>query len=193
MQTQQEIEENDREKAHRRIARGLAVAFPIVLALLQLLPRPSMAIPRLDRRETMEANLAVPPPVAAMIGRACSNCHSNETRWPWYARMAPASWIMAKDVNEARKAMNLSRWASQNGRSPELAIATLTAACEDLRTGRMPTWNYRLLHPEAEVSKAEVDQFCGWATGEVRLLVRKKQQQTRGKTIVRFARSEPRP
>ena len=64
---------------------------------------------------------------------------------------------------------------------PDVAIATLTAACEDLRTGRMPKWNYRLLHSEAEVSKMEVDQFCGWATAEVRQLVRKKQQQTRGK------------
>ncbi|MEO8131864.1 MAG: heme-binding domain-containing protein [Bryobacteraceae bacterium] len=173
---QQTDEEVDRQKAHHRIARGVVVACPIVLALLQLLPGPSTANPPPDKRGSLEANFAVPPPVSAMIERSCSNCHSNETHWPWYARMAPASWIMAKDVNEARRAMNLSRWSTQNGRRPDLAIATLTAACEDLRTGRMPKWNYRLLHPEATVSKTEADQFCGWATSEVRALLRKKQQ-----------------
>ena len=182
MRSQQDIEEAAREEAHYRIARGLVLACPIVLAVLQFLPGPSRANPRRDERETLEANLVVPAPVSAMLQRACMNCHSSESRWPWYARMAPLSWMIAKDVNEARKAMNLSRWASQNGRRPDLAIATLTAACEDLRTGRMPKWNYRALHPEAQVSKTEVDQFCGWANGEVRQLVRKRQQQPRGKS-----------
>lgn len=182
MRTQQdETEELARQEAHYRIARGLVLACPIVLALLQLVPGPSATNPRLDERETLEANLAVPAPVSAMMQRACVNCHSSETHWPWYARMAPVSWMIAKDVNEARKAMNLSRWSSQNGRRPDLAITTLTAACEDLRSGRMPKWNYRMLHPEAQVSKLEVDQFCVWAKGEVRQLVRKKQQQNRGK------------
>jgi hypothetical protein len=84
--------------------------------------------------------------------------------------------------------MNLSRWSTQNGRRPDLAIATLTAACEDLRSGRMPKWNYRLLHPEAQVSKPEIDQFCGWAKGEISQLARKKQPQIRGKlTRLRLA------
>lgn len=182
MWTQHETEELARQEAHYRIARGLVLACPIVLALLQLVPGPSAANPRLDERETLEANLAVPAPVSAMMQRACMNCHSSETRWPWYSRMAPVSWMIAKDVNEARKAMNLSRWSSQNGRRPDLAIATLTAACDDLRTGRMPKWSYRMLHPEAQVSKLEVDQFCVWAKGEVRQLVRKKQQQPQGKS-----------
>ena len=184
MRTQQEIEESAREQAHYRVARGLVLAFPIVLAVLQLLPGPSRANPRRDERESLEATLVVPAPVSAMLQRACVNCHSSETRWPWYARMAPVSWLIAKDVNDARKAMNLSRWANQNGRRPDVAIATLTAACQDLRTGRMPKWNYRALHPEAQVSKLEVDQFCGWANGEVRQLVRKKQQQPRRKSLM---------
>ena len=181
MRTQQETEETASQQMHYRIARGLVLACPIVIALLQLLPGPSETNPRLDERENLETNLAVPVPVSAMLQRACMNCHSSETRWPWYARMAPVSWVIAKDVSEARRAMNLSRWSTRNGRRPELAIATLTAACEDLRYARMPKWSYRLLHPEAQVSKLEVEQFCAWANGEVRQLVRKKRQQGRGK------------
>ena len=77
--------------------------------------------------------------------------------------------------------MNFSRWSSQIGRRPELAIATLSAACTDLQTGRMPKWNYRLLHTEAQVSPAEIDQFCSWSKVEISQLVRKKQEQTRSK------------
>ena len=176
MRTQNETEEEDRQKTHFRIARNFVVACPIVLALLQFVPGPSAANPRLDEREALESNLAVPAPVSAMIQRSCMNCHSNETHYPWFTRMAPVSWMAAKDVNEGRKAMNLSRWASQNGRTPDLAIATLLAACEDLRTGRMPKLSYRVMHPEAQVSRQEVDQFCAWANGEIQQQVRKKRE-----------------
>src|SRR4051812_25327939 len=145
MQNQQDKPEEPevQERKHSRIAKGLFFACPVVLAAMQLLPGPSRVNPRVDERETLEANVAVPTPVAAMLQRACSNCHSNETKWPWYTRMAPASWMIAKDVEGARKVMNFSRWSSQTGRRPELAIATLSAACTDLQTGRMPKWNYR--------------------------------------------------
>ena len=183
MQTQQDKpdEAEVQQQRHSRIARGVFFACPIILASMQLLPGPSHTNPRVDARETLEANMPVPAPVSAMLKRACANCHSNETKWPWYTRMAPASWMIAKDVDGGRKAMNFSRWSSQSGRRPELAIATLTAACTDLQTGRMPKWNYRLLHPEAQVSPAEVAQFCTWSQVEIGQLVRKKQEQTRGK------------
>jgi hypothetical protein len=95
--------------------------------------------------------------------------------------MAPASWMTTKDVDDARKAMNLSRWSSQSGRRPDLAIGTLTAACADLQTGRMPMGNYLLLHPEARVTKQEIDQFCAWSKGEIRELAKRKQQKTTDK------------
>ena len=82
--------------------------------------------------------------------------------------------------------MNLSRWASQNGRQPELAAATLTAACLDVRNGRMPKWNYKLLHPEAQVSKLEADQFCAWSQMQASVLSRKKPLQQMRTKVTRF-------
>jgi hypothetical protein len=169
------------DERHSKIARTLFFACPVVLIAVQLVPGPSHVNPRINIRETLEANANVPAPVSAMFERACANCHSNNTQWPWYSRVAPMSWMVAKDVEDARKAMNLSRWSVQNGRRPELAIATLTAACSDLQTGRMPKWNYLLAHPEARVSKEEVAGFCTWSQGEIKQLVRKKQEQSKSK------------
>jgi hypothetical protein len=179
--SQQDTVEIQQQQRHIRIARGVLLTGPIVLALIQLIPGPSRVNPPVDIRETLATNVSMPAPVSAMLERACVNCHSNNTKWPWYTHLAPASWMVAKDVQDARKTMNFSRWAAQNGRRPELAIATLTAACSDLQTGRMPKWNYLLLHPEAKVSPEEVAQFCTWSKGEVRLLVRKKREQNPGK------------
>jgi hypothetical protein len=182
MRTQLEQAAQDQQQKPYAIARVLIYTWPVALAAIQLLPAPSRTNPRIDAKQTMEASLAVPSQVSGMLQRACSNCHSSETHWPWYSRIAPASWLIGRDVHEARKAMNLSRWASQNGRRPELAVATLTAACFDVRNGRMPKWNYTLLHPEARVSKLEADQFCAWSQMQARLLSRKKPlQQTRTK------------
>jgi hypothetical protein len=179
--THNQTQEQPRQEKHHWIAKGFVLACPMVLAAIQFLPTPPRTNPHVDKRETIEANLDIPAPVAAMLQRSCMNCHSNETRWPWYTRMAPASWMTTKDVDAARKAMNLSRWSSQSGRRPDLAIGSLTAACADLQTGRMPMRNYVLLHPEARVTKLEVDQFCAWSKGEIRELAKRKQQQSRDK------------
>src|ERR1017187_6341112 len=55
-----------------------------------------------------------PPPVAAMLHAACYDCHSRETKWPWYSRIAPMSWLIANDVNEGRTNLDLSDWPANN-------------------------------------------------------------------------------
>src|SRR5215218_7661881 len=116
-----------------RIARGVMFGLCVIIAALQLVKGPRRTNPRVEPSETLQANLTVPAPVAETLRRACANCHSNETAWPWYSKIAPFSWMMARDVEKARRSMNLSRWSIQNGRRPEVAIATLQAACSGLR------------------------------------------------------------
>ncbi len=113
--------------------------------------------------QSLEVNVNVPPPVAAILARACRNCHSEDTAWPWYARVAPIGWMMARDVSRARTAMNLSTWATGAGRRPAIAAATLAAACADVRSERMPLAPYRMLHPESRLTQADKQVFCDWA------------------------------
>lgn len=165
-----------------------AAAMSAAGALLQVLPvGPPRDNPTVHEWQTMEANVAVPGEVRAIFQRACKNCHSNETAWPWYSKVAPGSWLVARDVAKARKAMNLSTWLTGAGRSPGVGAATLAAACADVRSGRMPLPQYQVMHPESRLTKADQDVFCGWANQTSHDLLTKKQQEKRTKTEARVS------
>jgi hypothetical protein len=82
--------------------------------------------------------------------RACFDCHSHETLWPWYAGVAPASWLLQHDVDEGREHLNFSDWGGTR-REGEKAKKLR----EEIEEGEMPPLTYRLLHPEARLSAAE--------------------------------------
>jgi hypothetical protein len=79
--------------------------------------------------------------------RACFDCHSNETRWPEYARVAPVSWLVAYDVREGREALNFSEWQRPQEEAAE--------AVETIVEGDMPPVAYRLMHRSARLTDAE--------------------------------------
>lgn len=84
--------------------------------------------------------------------RACFDCHSNATRWPGYARVAPVSWLILHDVQEGRAALNFSEWDRPQKEAKE--------AAEEVREGQMPGRVYRLMHAEARLSDSERDQLA---------------------------------
>jgi hypothetical protein len=143
---------------------GLLSLFAV--AGMQFLPIYRRTNPATVPARTLAANVQLSPLAAGVLDRACRNCHSNETRWPWYSRIAPVSWLVVRDVEKGRRTMNFSEWSTGITRKPGVAASFLAAACEDLRTGRMPNPRYLLLHPEARVSPAEVQAFCDWSRTE---------------------------
>lgn len=84
--------------------------------------------------------------------QACGDCHSNETEWPWYSAVAPASWLVRWDVEEARSHLNVSEWGRREHDHAD-------EAAEMVREGEMPLWRYLLLHPEARLSDAERNEL----------------------------------
>lgn len=153
--------------------RSAALLAVLAFALLQLAPPPyELSAPSADPRAAVSADPDVPPRVAAVLKRSCMDCHSHETRVPWYGRVAPASWMLGKDVTEARQAMNLSEWGA---RAPALRLALAAAACQGVRSGRMPRRPYLLMHPEARLSPADIDALCAWPQAAMAALVRQKQ------------------
>jgi len=143
------------------VDRGLkqaAAVFVIVFAAAQLV-RPERANPATDARRTIQAHVATASRLAAVLDRSCRDCHSNNTVWPWYTRVAPLSWAMAYGVTAGRKAVNFSEWA---GYQPERRRMLLIASCEDASNGKMPgPWT--LLHPEAKLSTQDVETICAAA------------------------------
>ena len=84
--------------------------------------------------------------------KACGDCHSNETKWPIYSKIAPISWFVANHVEEGREHFNISAWGYQKKNEGEDAV-------EEVEEGEMPLLSYLLLHPEAKLSKEEKERF----------------------------------
>lgn len=111
----------------------------------------------------VESSVPAPPPVEDILRRACFDCHSNETVWPWYSRVAPASWLMARDVAQGRRHLNFSTW---NRLTPAERVRALEEAWEEIEAGRMPLAIYTPLHPEARLTDADRAALEAWIGGE---------------------------
>jgi len=119
--------------------------------------QPDRSNPPTDPNATFEAVAKPPQPVSGVVRRACMDCHSHQTVWPWYSRIAPVSWLIADDVREGRAHLNFSEW---NRLSPEASQLKMRQMCTEIRKGDMPMPQYRLLHREARLSPTDVSAFC---------------------------------
>ena len=135
-----------------------AIVFVAAFAAAQLV-RPERANPMIDVSRTIQAQMGTARGLAAILDRACSDCHSNRTVWPWYTQVAPLSWAMAYGVKQGRKAVNFSEWDKYQ---PEVQRKLLVASCRDAKDGKMPG-SYTLLHPEMRLSSQDVETICAAA------------------------------
>lgn len=136
-----------------------AIVFVIVLAAAQLV-RPERANPPTDPTRTIRAHMGDASGLPAVLDRACGECHSNDTVWPSYARVAPVSWVLARAVAEGRNAVNYSEWGAY---SPSQQRTLLAASCDDASSGKMPGGAWTLLHPEARLSNQDIKTICAAA------------------------------
>jgi heme-binding protein len=109
----------------------------------------------------------VSPIVMATIQRSCGNCHSEKTEWPWYSYVAPASWMVERDVRQARSHMDLSLWNNYDDARKQEILAELAAV---VRNRKMPLPRYTLLHTDAKLSDADIERIYQWAKQERRRL-----------------------
>ena len=103
------------------------------------------------------------PEVTAILKRACQDCHSYKTQWPWYSYVAPVSWFVIDHANHGRKHLNFSHWAEYD---PEKALHQLTEICEQLESEAMPIWPYLVMHRQARISGQDIRTLCEWTEAE---------------------------
>lgn len=136
----------------KRLIRWLAAAMAALFIVIQLIP--------VDRTNPpVIADVAAPPSAAAVLRRSCYDCHSNETRWPWYSAVAPVSWLVARDVRLGREALNFSTWDQAQGRD------SMDEILESVIEGEMPMAMYVRLHPDAALSSTDVSALREWCIG----------------------------
>lgn len=131
----------------RRIILGAALLLGFIFAAIQLVPY--------GRAHENPATVKEPawdsPRTRELAVRACFDCHSNESVWPWYSNVAPVSWLVQRHVEEGRAVLNFSRWDVSQRKARE--------AAEQVQEGEMPPTYYTLLHGTARLSAAERDEL----------------------------------
>ena len=140
----------------KRALRWTALAALVAFAAIQLVP--------VDRSNPpVEDEVPAPAEVRAVLRRACYDCHSNETTWPWYSRIAPVSWLLAADVREGRKELNYSTWSRYDAKRQ---AKLLKESWEEVAEGEMPPSLYGPLHPDATLGEQDRAALKAWATAQ---------------------------
>lgn len=127
----------------------------LVLAFLLI-----QLVPVETTNPAVESDIPASLEVKTVLRRACYDCHSNETRWPWYSRIAPISWQIAKDVREGREALNFSTW---NRYDTKHRLELLEESWEEVGEGEMPPWFYLPSHRDAKLSERDKSLLRTWA------------------------------
>jgi hypothetical protein len=107
----------------------------------------------------VESDVAAPAEVRAILERACFDCHSHETRWPWYSRVAPVSWWVSGHVEAGRRSLNFSRWPTYDFESQDLLFRQIET---EITNDAMPLPSYLRGHPEARLSASDRQVILEW-------------------------------
>lgn len=142
-------------KRWQYILGGLVVVFIII----QFIPADLPEVSTDNSGDIIKSGL-VSQDVAIMLKTSCYNCHSNETKYPWYAHMAPSSWLVARDVRVAREELNFSKWQDYD---MSKMLGKLDDITSEVGEGRMPMKIYTLLHPSARLDDAQRELIIAWA------------------------------
>jgi len=129
-------------------ARRIAIAAAAILVAIQLVPYGRAH----QNRPVVEEPSWLEPSTRQLAQRACFDCHSNETRWPWYSHIAPTSWFVQRHVDEGRPVLNFSEWNRPYEEAHE--------ASEVVLEGEMPPWSYLAAHPEARLTPVETQSLA---------------------------------
>ncbi len=140
-------------------ARNAVVGLAVVFGVAQFF-QPNRSNPATDPAVSFEAVVKPARLAAGALDRACRDCHTNRTAWPWYSKVAPISWVVADDVRDGRLHLNFSRWDIY---STEMSALRIRDVCREASRGDMPPWYYRAVHSRARLDGEEVAALCGLA------------------------------
>jgi hypothetical protein len=102
-------------------------------------------------------------PYPSVLEKACQNCHSQRTEWPLYSYLPIVSWVLEKDVAEARQHMDLSHWDRYSAEEKRDLLARIGT---EVRNRQMPPPRYTMLHPEARLSGPEIQVIYDWTKAQ---------------------------
>ena len=117
------------------------------------------SVPSTDPNLDLMAVAQPPENVKNLIHQGCYDCHSYETKYPWYSHVQPVSWFLQDHIDEAREHMNFSKWGDY---SPDVRREKLEHAGKMVKNRKMPLWSFRIEHPEARFTDQEIQTLSNW-------------------------------
>lgn len=140
-----------------RITAGRAIGgLALVFVLMQMVV-PARTNPPSDPALAFRATRPAGDAAVAIFDRSCRDCHSHDTVWPFYSRIAPVSWLVAHDVNEGRGEWNLSEFGAYDATTRQ---HKLEEVCKAVTSGEMPMWIHTVMHPEGKLTPGDVETLC---------------------------------
>jgi uncharacterized membrane protein len=142
---------------------AVVIASLVAVALASAFIHPYGPVKSAKSSRAILSGAQITPRVLHVFERSCQNCHSENTEWPWYSYVAPASMMIESDVARARSEMNLSRWSEYSVEDQQAILTSLAAA---VRSAEMPPSRYTMIHPQSKLSEEERQLIYNWARGE---------------------------
>ena len=146
----------------KRVLKIIIIVLAISFVAIQFV-RPDRAVPPEDPAHTLEASMAIPEDVRMVLGRSCTDCHSNRTVYPWYSNISPVSWFLDDHIRDGRRELNISEWNTYETRKK---VRKLDEICQQVEDGEMPLPSYLWIHWDAAIKPGEAEILCNWANSE---------------------------
>lgn len=142
------------KKALKIVLLILAIAF-IAIQFFQI----DKTNPEIVQAETIDAITSIPPDIKIILGKACNDCHTNNTRYPWYSYVQPNGWFLRSHVDDGRRHLNFSTFATYDQRKRDKKLEEI---CEQVESAEMPLPSYLWIHRDAVLTDTEKKTLCDW-------------------------------
>ena len=141
-----------------KLLKILIIILVVSLIVVQFVPN-KMPENSAAGKDDLISSGVLPETVSSILRTSCYDCHSNQTSYPWYSKVAPASWLLASDVRDGRDDLNFSEWGSYSKRHQ---IGNLRKMKEEIASGEMPLKAYLLIHRHAKLSTEQKNALVKW-------------------------------
>ena len=139
----------------------ILIALLIILIVIQFI-HPSRNEAKGEQANTISKEFNIPAGVKTILDKGCNDCHSNNTRYPWYSKVQPVDWWMTHHVNEGKRELNFDEFTTYNLRRQ---YHKLEEIAEEVKEGAMPLNSYTWIHKDAILTAGEKDSLVNWADG----------------------------
>jgi hypothetical protein len=137
---------------------------PRIIIVILVLAFLFMQTIRVERSNPeVKSDISAKPEIKSQLRMACYDCHSNETVWPWYSHLAPASWMIAHDVRNGRQQLNFSEWGAYSSKTQSRKLEKLA---KEVMEEDMPPWYYSTVHRDQRLTPGSRGQIWAWALSE---------------------------